>query len=95
MASMGIVKVGHISLDFSRKKTIILGDFNQNIPKQNQPEIVFSSLINLIDGFNLLTANYVNICQYNETNYKKGNTINGNYYLYPNIKVHITKVTGH
>ena len=51
----------HISfiqnLDFSRKKTIILGDFNQNIPKQNQPEIVFSSLSNLIDGFNLLTAN--------------------------------------
>tara|TARA_B100000989_G_scaffold291699_1_gene266538 strand:- start:243 stop:881 length:639 start_codon:yes stop_codon:yes gene_type:complete len=45
------------NLSFSNKKTIILGDFNQNIPKKNQPEIVFSSLKNMIDGFNLLTTN--------------------------------------
>ena len=45
------------NLSFSNKKTIILGDFNQNIPKKNQPEIVFSSLKNMINGFNLLTAN--------------------------------------
>ena len=45
------------NLSFSNKKTIILGDFNQNIPKKNQPEIVFSSLKKIIDGFNLLTSN--------------------------------------
>ena len=45
------------NLSFSNEKTIILGDFNQNIPKKNQPEIVFSSLQNMIDGFNLLTTN--------------------------------------
>ena len=45
------------NLYFSNNKTIILGDFNQNIPKQNQPEIAFSSLLKLIDGFNLLTSN--------------------------------------
>ena len=45
------------NLSFSNQKTIILGDFNQNIPKKNQPEIVFSSLNNMIDGFNLLTTN--------------------------------------
>ena len=45
------------NLSFSNEKTIILGDFNQNIPKKNQPEIVFSSLKNMIDGFNLLTTN--------------------------------------
>ena len=45
------------NLSFSNQKTIILGDFNQNIPKKNQPEIVFSSLKNMIDGFNLLTTN--------------------------------------
>jgi len=51
----------HISfirnLSFSNQKTIILGDFNQNIPKKNQPEMVFSSLKNMIDEFNLLTTN--------------------------------------
>ena len=36
---------------------VSLGDFNQNIPKKNQPEIVFSSLKNMIDGFKLLTTN--------------------------------------
>ena len=45
------------NLTLSHQKTIILGDFNQNIPKRNQPEIVFSSLMNLIDGLNLLTTN--------------------------------------
>ena len=45
------------NLSFSNQKTIILGDFNQNIPKKNQPEKVFSSLSNMIDGFNLLTTN--------------------------------------
>ena len=45
------------NLSFSNEKTIIIGDFNQNIPKKNQPEIVFSSLKNMIDGFNLLTTN--------------------------------------
>ena len=45
------------NLSFSNEKTIILGDFNQNIPKKNQPENVFSSLKNMIDGFNLLTTN--------------------------------------
>ena len=45
------------NLSFSNEKTIILGDFNQNIPKKNQPEKVFSSLSNMIDGFNLLTTN--------------------------------------
>ena len=45
------------NLSFSNQKTIILGDFNQNIPKKNQPEIVFSSLKKMIDGFNLLTSN--------------------------------------
>ena len=45
------------NLSFSNEKTIILGDFNQNIPKKNQPEIVFSSFKNKIDGFNLLTTN--------------------------------------
>ena len=45
------------NLNFSNQKTIILGDFNQNIPKKNQPEIVFSSLKNMMNGFNLLTAN--------------------------------------
>ena len=45
------------NLSFSNQKTIILGDFNQNIPKKNQPEKVFSSLNNMIDGFNLLTTN--------------------------------------
>ena len=45
------------NLNFTNQKTIILGDFNQNIPKKNQPEIVFSSLIKLIEGFNLLTTN--------------------------------------
>ena len=45
------------NLTLSHQKTIILGDFNQNIPKKNQPEIVFSSLMNLIDGLNLLTTN--------------------------------------
>ena len=45
------------NLSFSNDKTIILGDFNQNIPKKNQPEIVFSSLKKMIDGFNLLTSN--------------------------------------
>ena len=45
------------NLSFSNEKTIILGDFNQNIPKKNQPEIVFSSLKKMIDGFNLLTSN--------------------------------------
>ncbi|MDC3171001.1 endonuclease/exonuclease/phosphatase family protein [Prochlorococcus sp. AH-716-E13] len=45
------------NLSFSNQKTIILGDFNQNIPKKNQPEIVFSSLKNMIDGFKLLTTN--------------------------------------
>lgn len=45
------------NLSFSNQKTIILGDFNQNIPKKNQPEIAFSSLMKLIEGFNLLTTN--------------------------------------
>ena len=45
------------NLSFSDEKTIILGDFNQNIPKKNQPEIVFSSSKKMIDGFNLLTLN--------------------------------------
>ena len=45
------------NLSFSNEKTIILGDFNQYIPKTNQPEIVFSSLKKMIDGFNLLTSN--------------------------------------
>ena len=45
------------NLSFSNQKTIILGDFNQNIPKKNQPEKVFSSLSNMIDEFNLLTTN--------------------------------------
>ena len=45
------------NLSFSNEKTIILGDFNQNIPKKNQPEKVFASLNNMIDGFNLLTTN--------------------------------------
>ena len=45
------------NLSFSNQKTIILGDFNQNIPKKNQPEKVFSSLSKMIDGFNLLTTN--------------------------------------
>ena len=45
------------NLSFSNQKTIILGDFNQNIPKKNQPEIAFSSLMELIEGFNLLTTN--------------------------------------
>ena len=45
------------NVSFSNEKTIILGDFNQNIPKKNQPEIVFSSLKKMIDGFNLLTSN--------------------------------------
>ncbi len=45
------------NLSFSNEKTIILGDFNQNIPKKHQPEIVFSSLKNMIDGFKLLTTN--------------------------------------
>ena len=45
------------NLSFSNQKTIILGDFNQNIPKKNQPEKVFASLNNMIDGFNLLTTN--------------------------------------
>ncbi len=45
------------NLSFSNEKTIILGDFNQNFPKKNQPENVFSSLKNMIDGFNLLTTN--------------------------------------
>ena len=45
------------NLSFSNEKTIILGDINQNIPKKNQPEIVFSSLKKMIDGFNLLTSN--------------------------------------
>ena len=45
------------NLNFTNQKTIILGDFNQNIPKKNQPEIAFSSLIKLIEGFNLLTTN--------------------------------------
>ena len=40
------------NLSFSNQKTIILGDFNQNIPKKNQPEKVFASLNNMIDGFN-------------------------------------------
>ena len=44
-------------LSFPNQRTIILGDFNQNIPKKSQPEIVFSSLKNMIDGFNLLTTN--------------------------------------
>jgi len=44
-------------LSFPNQKTIILGDFNQNIPKKSQPEIVFSSLKNMINGFNLLTTN--------------------------------------
>ena len=45
------------NLSFSNQKTIILGDFNQNIPKKNQPEMVFSYLKNMIDEFNLLTTN--------------------------------------
>tara|TARA_Y100001978_G_scaffold74802_1_gene67060 strand:+ start:889 stop:1173 length:285 start_codon:yes stop_codon:yes gene_type:complete len=45
------------NLSFSNQKNIILGDFNQNIPKKNQPEIAFSSLIKLIEEFNLLTIN--------------------------------------
>ena len=45
------------NLSFSNEKTIIIGDFNQNIPRKNQPEIVFSSLKNMIDRFNLLTTN--------------------------------------
>ena len=45
------------NLSFLNQKTIILGDFNQIIPKKNQPEIVFSSLNNMIDRFNLLTTN--------------------------------------
>ena len=45
------------NLSFSNKKTIILGDFNQNIPKKNQPEMVFSYLKKMIDEFNLLTTN--------------------------------------
>ena len=45
------------NLSFSNEKTINLGDFNQNIPKKNQPEKVFSSLHKMIDGFNLLTSN--------------------------------------
>ena len=40
-------KIDHLSfiknLSFSNQETIILGDFNLNIPKKNQPEIVFSS----------------------------------------------------
>ena len=44
------------NLSFSNQKTIILGDFNQNIPKKNQTEIAFSSLMKLIEGFNLLTT---------------------------------------
>ena len=35
------------NLSFSNEKTIILGDFNQNIPKKNQPEIVFSSIFRI------------------------------------------------
>ena len=45
------------NLSFSNEKTIIIGDFNQNIPKKNQPEMVFSCLKNMIDEFNLLTTN--------------------------------------
>ena len=44
------------NLSFSNEKTIILGDFNQNVPKKNQPEIAFSSLMKLIEGFNILTT---------------------------------------
>ena len=45
------------NLNFPNQKTIILGDFNQNIPKKNQPEIAFASLMKLIEGLNLLTTN--------------------------------------
>ena len=54
---MGRSSIFHSKFKFFKSKTIILGDFNQNIPKKNQPEIAFSSLIKLIDGFNLLTTN--------------------------------------
>ena len=43
------------NLSFKNQKTILLGDFNQNIPKKST-RIVFS-LNNMIDGFNLLTTN--------------------------------------
>jgi len=51
----------HISfikgLSINDKNTILLGDFNQNIPRRNQPEDAYEYLSNLIKGMTLLTSN--------------------------------------
>lgn len=44
------------NLNIKKNKTIILGDFNQNIPKTNQPIQVYSALNKLINGMTLLTS---------------------------------------
>jgi exonuclease III len=51
----------HISfiknLTIPKGETVLLGDFNQNIPRKNQPEFTYDCLVKLIDGMKLLTSN--------------------------------------
>ena len=45
------------NLNLENQRTILLGDFNQNIPKKSQPKVAYSALNNLINGMDLLTSN--------------------------------------
>ena len=45
------------NLNLEKKRTILLGDFNQNIPKKSQPQVAYSALKNFINGMDLLTSN--------------------------------------
>ena len=45
------------NLNIENQRTILLGDFNQNIPKKSQPKVAYTALNNLINGMDLLTSN--------------------------------------
>ena len=45
------------NLNLEKKRTILLGDFNQNIPKKSQPKVAYTALKHFINGMDLLTSN--------------------------------------
>ena len=45
------------NLNLEKKRTILLGDFNQNIPQKSQPKVAYTALKHFIDGMDLLTSN--------------------------------------
>ena len=44
-------------MNLEKKRTILLGDFNQNIPKKSQPKVAYTALKHFINGMDLLTSN--------------------------------------